>query len=404
MKILCVLGRHAYGDAARGEGYEHANFLPTLAALGHETHVFDSLDRTAYRDFAELNKALLSRVEALRPDAILCVLMHYEIWLESLDMVRARCPAPIINWGTDDSWKYEQFARFVAPHVDLYVTTSKAAFEQASREGLENVVLSQWGADGEGLAEPLPARVCRYPVSFVGAAYGNRRKWIGALAARGVKVHCFGQGWPNGPVSTADVRRIARDSIVSLNFGDSGVHWRGLVPYRSRQIKARIFEVPGSGGFLMTEPAEALADYFRIGEEIEVFGSPDEAAAKIQRYLANPELRDRVAGAGHERTRREHTYAQRFSLLLDEAVRRAGARGPAACVASPSADQAEHCAIPWWMRLLRAFLVVPSTALFGSRRGPRAARRLVFELSWRVAGPHTYSARGWPGRLFYRES
>jgi spore maturation protein CgeB len=404
VKVLCVLGRHAYGDPARGEGYEHANFLPALAALGHETHVFDSLDRTAYRDFAELNEAFLSRVEAVRPDAILCVLMHYEIWLESLDRVRARYRVPIINWGTDDSWKYEQFARFVAPHVDLYVTTSKAAFEQASREGLENVVLSQWGADGEALAEPLPARECRYPVSFVGAAYGNRRKWIGTLAARGVKVHCFGHGWPDGPVLTADVRRIARESVVSLNFGDSGVHWRGLLPYRSRQIKARIFEVPASGGFLMTEPAEALADCFRIGEEIEVFGSPDEAAAKIQRYLANQELRDRVARAGQERTRREHTYAQRFSRLLDEAVRRTCIRGLVARIDLPSVERAESYAIPWWMRLLRALLVVPATALFGVHRGPRAVRRLIFELSWRVAGPHTYSARGWPGRLFYRES
>lgn len=33
MKILCVFGRHAYGDPARGEGYEHANFLPAFAAL-----------------------------------------------------------------------------------------------------------------------------------------------------------------------------------------------------------------------------------------------------------------------------------------------------------------------------------------------------------------------------------
>ena len=36
MKILCVFGRYAYGDPKRGEGYEHANFIPALQALGHE--------------------------------------------------------------------------------------------------------------------------------------------------------------------------------------------------------------------------------------------------------------------------------------------------------------------------------------------------------------------------------
>jgi len=55
-------------------------------------------------------------------------------------------------------------------------------------------------------------------------------------------------------------------------------------------------------------------------------------------------------------------------------------------------------------RVLRVLLVVPLSVLFGKTRGARAARRLLFELSWRVTGAKTYSASGWPGRLFYRES
>ena len=34
MNILCVFGEHAYGDPARGEGYEYVNFLPCLAETG----------------------------------------------------------------------------------------------------------------------------------------------------------------------------------------------------------------------------------------------------------------------------------------------------------------------------------------------------------------------------------
>jgi spore maturation protein CgeB len=56
------------------------------------------------------------------------------------------------------------------------------------------------------------------------------------------------------------------------------------------------------------------------------------------------------------------------------------------------------------MHLLRAMLVAPLSLIFGPRRGARAARRILFELSWRVAGAKTYSASGWPGRIFYRES
>jgi len=108
-----------------------------------------------------------------------------------------------------------------------------------------------------------------------------------------------------------------RNSFISLNFGDSGVTMNGLRLSRSRQIKARIFEVPGCGGFLMTQPADDLERYYTPGSEIETFDDPDELARKIGHYLAHPEERDRIALAGYARTRAEHTYEIRFSQLLE---------------------------------------------------------------------------------------
>ena len=408
MRILCVFGRHAYGDPGRGESYEHANFLPALQKLGHEAELFDSWDRSAYRDFAHLNRALVERIEIYRPDVVFCVLMHYEIWIETLDLVRERGNAAVLNWGTDDSWKFEQFGRFLARHVDLYATTSLAARATAVSQGLDNVVLSQWAASASTLAEPLFARECRHAVSFVGAAYGNRRRWIGELAARGIEVDCYGYGWPKGPIATSEVARIARESAVSLSFGDSGLHFRGLRPYRSRQIKARTFEVPGAGGLLLCERADGLERYYVPDREISLFDSADEAASKIRGFLTDAGLRDRVARSGHERTAREHTYEQRLAPLLEQATTIAGARSRGA--GNRSVDRevldrlaAAHSAGPG-LRALRAGLAAFLSLVFGRRRGPRAARRLLFELSWRIVGEGTYSCRGWPGRLFYRES
>jgi spore maturation protein CgeB len=410
MKILCVFGKHNYGDPARGEGYEHANFLPALRKLGHEPILFESFDRSSYRNFAEMNRAFLQAVERAQPDAILCVLMNYEVWIETLDLVRRQCPAPLINWGTDDSWKYAQFTRFIAPHVDCYATTSADVLAKAKHRGLGNIVLTQWAASDATLVPPISASECRYQVSFVGSAYGNRRRWITKLQRHGIEVECFGHGWPRGPVAASEIPRIVRESAISLNFGDSGLQFTGLKPYRSRQIKARVFEVPGAGGFLLTESAPELSRHFRLGEEVVEFDSVGDLIAKVRHFLEHGEERDRIAQAGHQRTRHEHTYAKRFAHLFEEASRlkAAGAAAMQAPRRHFQFDRADFTKLAarhtrgWWLRVLGSLLAWPAILIWGHERGLRAARRILFELSWRFAGAKTYSAAGLPGRVFYK--
>jgi spore maturation protein CgeB len=402
VKILCVLGQYGYGQESRGLGYEYVNFLPALRALGADVEVFDSLDRKRYPDFQALNRDLLARAREYRPDAMLFVLMHYEIWTETLDRLRQQ--APLIHWATDDSWKYRQFSRFLAPHFDLHATTFQGAITAARNDGLDNVVPTQWAANGSALQTPLPASRCRHPVSFIGANYGNRQAWVDALRSRGIEVACFGHGWPGGAVAAERIPEIVRESVVSLNFGDSGLVWNGWIPARSRQIKARIFEVPGYGGFLLTEPAEDLGRYFVTGKEIETFASADELAGKIRHYLDHPAERDAIATTGHDRVRREHTYESRFQDLLKRVAERRATSSPPRIAPGTFEDAAAQHRITPGLRLLRRSLLLPCVALWGKQRGPRAARRILFELSWRLAGATTYSARGWPGRLFFRES
>lgn len=406
MKILCLFGRYAYGDAARGEGYEHANFLPAFAALGHQVELFDSFDRGQYRDFADLNLRLIEHIQAFQPDVIFCVLMSYEVWLETLDLIRSRTPAAVVSWGTDDSWKFWQFTRYLAKHVDLHVTTHAPVLAEAKKLRIDNMIVSQWAAASSRLAEPLPSSACEYDVSFVGAAYGNRRARVQAMARRGIDVMCFGHGWERGPVDSRDVDRIYRSSRVSLNFADSGLQLSGSSLARSRQIKARTFEVPGAGGFLLSEESESLAQYFRIGTEMITYRDDDEAAEKIRYFLNHPDERDAIAQAGHQRVRREHLYEARFAPILQRALEIAGERHKQ----------------PWALKsdLLLKLVErhrggIALRRVFDTLRGAggefahrrlfwRALRRLAYEFSWRVCGDRTFRAAGFPGRFFYRES
>jgi spore maturation protein CgeB len=406
MNVLCVLSRYAYGKPERGENYDYVHFVAAFERMGHNVDFFDSGDRSLYGDFADLNMALLERVASRRPDVIFCVLMHYEIWFETLDLIRNQSPALVVNWGTDDSWKFTQASRIFAEHVDLHVTTDLLTAEVAPSKGLNNVFLSQWAASAATLAEPCSSQSCRYDVSFVGSIYGYRAEWIAALRASGIAVSCFGYGTENGVVSVAEIPKIYQTSRISLNFSGSGRNSRGTEKRDQRQIKARTFEVPGAGGFLLTEAAPGLARYFKVGSEIATFASPAELVEKVRYYLGRPDERDAIAHAGHLRVTTEHTYEQRFSEILEKlrALQRQRGVQPwsiSSEALEPSVKQHRSKFLAGW---LRSLLINLFSLAFGRERGARAARRSAYELSWRFCGATTYGARGLPGRIFYAES
>lgn len=406
MRILCVLSKFAYGKQERGENYDYVHFLPALERMGHKISFFDSGDRSSYGDFSELNAALLTHIDRFRPDVIFCVLMHYEIWLETLDLIRANSPAAIVNWGTDDSWKFTQASRFFAAHVDLHVTTSHMAESAALSRGLTNVMLSQWAASSGDLTEPRAAKDCQYEVSFVGNLYGYRHAWISELRDNGIEVATFGHGSEGGVIEAHKIPDIYNSSLISINFsgaGDGGLKGLGSA---ARQIKARTFEVPGSGGFLLTESAPDLERYFVAGTEIAVFGTPAELIAKVKYFRDHPVERDRIACAGHRRTLEQHTYERRFAEILVRlrpVLEGRRNRTWTISVRDLAAQVAQHRA-GWATAWLREFLVTSFSLLFGKARGVRAARRFLYEMSWRMCGEMTYRARGLPGRLFYGES
>lgn len=397
-KVLCVFGQHNYGKPERGEGYEYSNFLPAFRDMGCVVEFFDSFSKELYMDFADLNRRLLDAVERFRPEVVFVVPMNCEIWLETLALIR-KAGARVVFWGADDSWRYEQLTRHFAPAADLWITTSHEALQKARAQGVCNVMLSQWAANGARLQEPLPARECRHQVSFVGSCYGNRPLWVAELREAGIPVDCFGFGWPSGPVAADEIPRIIRESVLSLNFGDSGMQMRGGRLYRSRQIKARVFEVPGAGGCLLTEPADQIEAYLAPGREIEIFSGTEDLADKIRYLLAHPECRDAMAMAGFRKTRDAHTYEVRFTEVL-------AAVAPGACgtVDMQAFDAlARRYPAGAVLRTFRVIYTFPFRLIWGRERGMRAARRALYELSWRIFGRKTYTASGWIGRLFYKE-
>lgn len=388
MKILCLFGENQYGNIVRGESTESFSFMPALQALGHEVRIFDSWDKSAYSNYAELNVALVDRCKQDTPDVILWVALNVEIWIETLDFLRHALGIRVIHWAPDDSWKFRQHSCFIARHVDLCVTTYPEFLKQYRSLGARAFV-SGWGIPEAWRGNVVPSANCAYDVTFVGTAQPARARMIKALERSGVRIQCFGYGWPAGPIPSDRIPEIFRQSRISLNFANSS---------GANQVKARVFEVTGAGGFLLTESAPGLDRIFELDREVAAFVSVDECEQMVRYYLANPTQRDLIARAGNARTQREYSYVVRLRKVL--AALPAGP-GLLATVHGGFEEVAARHTHPKILRWLAAFLTFFGVCIFGQQRGPRFARRLCFEVSWRMAGESTFAAAGLVGRMFY---
>lgn len=392
MKILCLFGQHQYGNKLRGESTESFSFIPALRALGHNVTLYDSWNKSLHEDFSDLNCALLDECRERRPDVILWVALTVEIWLETLNYLRSTFGIRIIHWAPDDSWKFYQHSRFIASHVDLCVTTYPeflAAYEKLGARA----VASGWGIPEAWRGNIVPAAACRYDVSFVGTAQPAREEMIAALRQRGVDVACFGHGWPSGAIAPENIPYIFRNSRISLNFSNSS---------GANQVKARMFEVTGAGGFLLTQTAPGLNSIFELGHEIVVFNDLDECVSYVRRYLDEPADRDTIAMAGNRRTLMEYTYVERLRTILASLPARSETQ------LAPMHDDYFRSAVlrhsnPFFLRFLANILIAIGIIIFGRRRGPRFARRLIFEICWRLTGKATYRSSGIVGRMFYEQ-
>ena len=123
---------------------------------------------------------------------------------------------------------------------------------------------------------------------------------VGALAA-----HYAGRGTAY-PMETAGVYS---SSAININL----FHLQC-----ERSLILRVYDVMACGGFLLSEYTPAFEGVFRIGEDLDVFRTPQELKEKVQFYLAHPERRRGIARCGQRAVLRGHTHAHRLRRIVED--------------------------------------------------------------------------------------
>lgn len=209
----------------------------------------------------------------------------------------------------------------IAPRFDLFYTQDPQCLPAYGERGLDARRLDI--AVDPDLLEPAAeeAGPPRRDVIFYGKHTPYRDEILGRLAAE-LDVALFGHAWDErwsleplpALVDSAGLAREIARSRLALELAvldDAPEPWKD-----TWRITYRPFFAAACGVPTLVESSPRLGEYFRPGEEIATFESPDDVVSSARRLLADDEGRREMGRAARRRLRAEHTWRHRARQIL----------------------------------------------------------------------------------------
>lgn len=82
-------------------------------------------------------------------------------------------------------------------------------------------------------------------------------------------------------------------------------------------IPLRIFDIMGCGGFVLSNYQPEIPEYFTPDEDIVIYESIGDMLDKIDFYLRNDDVRNRIAQNGYEKVKTLHSFDIRLKQMLE---------------------------------------------------------------------------------------
>jgi len=240
---------------------------------------------------------------------VLWLTAAYEFQESTFDKIREE-GSTVVGWFFDDEWRFDNYSKWWSPHLDYCVTYDIEAVPKY--EALGARVIQSLPCEGIPVDLDWSNIEEKYDVTFVGSTKSKpgREQYINVLKNRNIPVCLFGEagGWY---VTLEEMMDIFATSKINLNFSRATDSER-------MGAKGRVFFVCLAGGFLLTEYAPGIENYFEIDKEIVCFTGAEEMVEKVTYYLNHDEERRAIAQAGWKRAINEYTPFHMLSRVVDE--------------------------------------------------------------------------------------
>jgi spore maturation protein CgeB len=352
----------------------YRNLHEPLTEMGHEVVLFPSTEgrlaswRKDHHLRSSFSRKMLDRyrVESKRKpfDLFFSYLMDGMVEPSIIDEIR-KSGVPTCNFSCNNAHQFENVHE-LSPHFDYNLHSEKDVGPKFLSIGATPIWWPM--ASNPKYFKPidLPRSIS---VSFVGANYSVRARYVAHLLEGGVDVHTYGPGWVSGASNRSrslakrykylmlaslpfsrqfqtsassnladhDFRRflatrfpanvhpaVSDDDLIALysktqvSLGFLEVHEKHD-PARPvvQHLHLREFEAPMSGALYCTGYSHELAEMFEPDKEVVVYRNQFELLEKVEYFLRNPNQAEGIRKAGRARALAHHTYHHRFKTLFD---------------------------------------------------------------------------------------
>ncbi|MEE2745467.1 MAG: glycosyltransferase [Pseudomonadota bacterium] len=275
-----------------------------------------TMERISYRlrrplDKGKANQKILKLLNSSDFD-IAWIEMANTIRAKTLRWVRLKSPDIKLIWYSEDDMMNPLhrsiFTEYCVPLFDLWVTTKSfnARPGEIDSLGAKRVLFINNSYDPDIHRPPITSHNILNDyisdVTFIGTYEKPRSKSIHHLAANGIKVRVWGNGWESIANAHPNIRvegRPVYDNEYAMAVIASKINLCFLRKSNRDVQTCRSIEIPAIGGFMLHERSDEICDIFEERVAADYFSSDEELLNKIRFWLQNSVERQKVAYNGH---------------------------------------------------------------------------------------------------------
>lgn len=269
----------------------------------------------------------------VRPDLVLA-LDGMELPVKQVDEIRKRGIRTAV-WLTDDPYYTDTTAK-MAPHFDDIFTLEINCLDLYRKLGCSSVHYLPFAAHRAHYFPLTVPSIVRREVNFTGSAYWSRVYFMNPIMPQLMSYNTGINGlwWDrienypqyadkievniwHGP---EDTNHVYNGTKIVLNMHrshlDDSFNQNKNLKIPAASPNPRCFEICAASAFQLTDERDDMARFYKVGEEIETYATPQELLEKVEYYLTHEKERQEIALRGFERTLKEHTYAHRIHQML----------------------------------------------------------------------------------------